>query len=135
MASSGIPEWIKGETLLKLITVGRREETFDLLGNSITIETLDDGEIEEASREGSGLDVVAKISNLKVATLCRAITKVNDRPFPEDKQKRLDEARQFVRLLPGEVVQYIWGRYNTLAKMTDEIIRVAIENEARQLKN
>ena len=136
MASSAIPEWVdKNEELMKLIQIGRRSDTFSLLGNTISIRTLDDGEVEDASREGNGLDVVAKIANLKIATLARAIDKVNDRSFPEDKQKKLDEARQFVRLLPPEVVEHVWNRYGALFSMTNEIIRTAIDEEAKQIKN
>lgn len=119
---SEISDFVSNDAdMMKLISDGKFESNFIVMGNTIKFRILDYEQYGMALKDCSPYDLAFKSYVLQKEVLRRAFISINDKEFPN-----IEEAGLFLNKLPAVVVEFMFNKYEEAKGARDYKIVLAL---------
>ncbi len=121
--TEGIEKFVAdNKAMLDMISNGKFETEFQVMGNKVKIRVLDFGEMADAVLTCNGYDLAVKSFILQKEIVRRALISVNDIQMPDEKV-----AGNFLDRLAQVTVEYMYQKYSEARSLRDLKISTLME--------
>jgi hypothetical protein len=106
------------KALEDLIFVGNVQETYKLFGKDWTLKTLSNDEQLAATTSTRDYDNLSRVSAIKISTLARSITEVNNISLTD-----VTEKIELLGKMQQPIIDLLFDKYIELQKIQDEALK------------